>query len=90
MESLGEKYWRIFEEEGPIELEEFLRQVKGGEHGDISPQEVRDFLDEMLMTMLNNIQLKASEAPQYEAMREQVEQQTYDQIERLKSMYASE
>ncbi len=90
MERLEEKYWRIFQEEGPIDLEDYLRQLKAGEHGEISAKEINDFLDDMLQTMLGNIQLKASEAPHYEAMREQVEQETVARIERLKTLYGAD
>lgn len=89
MANLEDKYWRIFQEEGPLDLEDFLKQLKAGEHGDVSPKEIRDFLDDMLETMLGNIQLKATESPQYEGMREEVEQQTADRIARLKEIYGS-
>jgi len=89
VESLAEKYWALFYEEGPIELEEFLQQIKAGKHGDISPKEIDDFLDEMLATMLGNIQVKASESPEYEAMRADVEIQTEQRMARLKAEYGS-
>ena len=89
LESLKEKYWRIYEEEGPIELEAFLRQIKEGRHGAVSVREINDFLDEMLQTMLSNIQLKASESPAFEAMRPEVEQRTEEEIARLKARYGS-
>lgn len=89
METLEEKYWRIFQEEGPIDLEDFLKQLKAGDHGEISPKVIDDFLDDMLQTMLGNIQLKASEAPHYEAMREQIEQETEARMARLKQIYGT-
>lgn len=89
MERLTELYWEIFQEEGPIELEEFLKQLTEGKHGEYAPEEIGDFLDEMLETMLANIRIKASEAPHYEAMREQVEADTAEKIARLKEKYAA-
>lgn len=89
MERLTQRYWQVFEEEGPLELEEFLEQVRAGKHGEYSPREIGDFLDEVLGTMLANIQLKAGEAPAYESMREEIEARTEERIERLKEKYAS-
>lgn len=89
MERLTERYWQVFQDEGPIELEEFLEQVSEGKHGEFSPREIRDFLDEVLQTMLANIQLKASEGPAYESMRAEIEARTEERIQRLKEQYAA-
>lgn len=87
LETLEEKYWRVFQEEGPLELEEFLEQVKEGRHGPVTPEEIDAFLDDVLQTMLANIQLKATESPHFEAMRPEVEAQTEERIRRLKALY---
>lgn len=87
MQSLADKYWSTFEEEGPIELEAFLDQVAEGKHGEYSKEEILDFIDEMLGAMLHNIELKATEGPQYEAMREFAIRQTEEQMERLKQKF---
>jgi len=87
VEPLIDRYWNTFQEEGPIELEAFLDQVAEGKHGAYSKQEILDFIDEMLQTMLANIELKATEGPQYEAMREHAVRQTEEQMERLKAKY---
>lgn len=87
LETLEEKYWRVFHEEGPLELEEFLEQIKEGKHGQITAEEIDDFLDDMLQTMLANIQLKATESPHFEAMRPEVEARTEERIRRLKARY---
>ena len=88
MQRLSEIYWQLVQEEGPIELEVFLEQVSQGRHGTFTPQEIADFIDEMHQTMLANIQLKATEAPEYEAMRAEIEERTHEQIRRLKAKYA--
>lgn len=89
MQRLSEIYWQLVQEEGPIELEVFLEQVSQGKHGRFTPQEIGDFIDEMFQTMLANIQLKASEAPEYEAMRAEIEERTHQQIRQLKEKYAA-
>lgn len=89
MSSLNEIYWETFQEDGPIELEDFLDQVVAGKHGTFTRKEILDFIDEVLGTMLANIELKASEGPQYEAMRDEALLRTEEQMERLKEKYGS-
>ena len=89
MERLSEVYWQLVQEEGPIELEDFLEQVSQGRHGPFTPREIGDFIDEMHQTMLANIQLKATEAPEYEAMRAEIEERTNEEMRRLKAKYAA-
>lgn len=89
MERLTELYWEKVQEEGYLEVETFLEQVKNGEHGEVSVKEIDDFIDEMLATMLSNIQLKATEAPHLEIMRSDVEKQTEERMARLKAKYGS-
>lgn len=88
MDSLTDLYWTTFQEEGPIDLEAFLEQVAEGKHGEYGKKEILDFIDDILGTMLANIELKATEGPQYEAMREQAIRQTEEQMERLKEKYS--
>ncbi len=87
MQSLVDRYWSTFEEEGPIELEAFLEQVAEGKHGEYTKKEILDFIDEMLGAMLANIDLKATEGPQYEAMRDFAIRQTEEQMERLREKF---
>lgn len=89
MERLTELYWQLVQEEGPLELEEFLEQVASGKHGAFAPQEIARFLDETYRTMIANIELKASEAPDYESMREEIVAHTEERIQRLKERYAA-
>jgi len=90
MQPLVERYWSTFEEEGPIELEAFLDQVAAGKHGEYTRQDILDFIDEMHGAMLANIELKATEGPQYEAMREFAIRQTEEQMERLRRKFRSD
>ena len=89
MSRLSELYLELVQEEGPIELEPFLELIVKGEHGDFSPSEIDDFIDETLGAMIDNIRIKAGEAPHLEAMREDVEAETYPRMKELKEKYGS-
>lgn len=89
MTRLYEVYLEYVQEEGPIELEPFLEQVVQGKHGEFSPEEIDDFIDETLGAMIDNIRVKAGEAPHLEAMREDVENETFARMKQLKEKYGS-
>jgi len=89
MTRLYEVYLEYVQEEGPIELEPFLEQVVAGQHGEFSPEEIDDFIDEVLGAMIDNIRSKVDEAPYLEDMREEVEAETYARIKELKERYGS-
>ena len=89
MTRLYEVYLEYVQEEGPIELEPFLEQVVAGQHGEFSPEEIDDFIDEVLGAMIDNIRSKVDEAPHLEDMREEVEAETYARIKELKAKYGS-
>lgn len=89
MSRLSDLYYELVQDEGPIELEHFLKRVVSGEHGEFSPSEIDDFIDETLGAILDNIQLKASEAPHLEDMRAEVESETYARMKELKQKYGS-
>jgi len=84
---LSDLYYELVQDEGPIELEAFLERVARGEHGEFSPEEIEAFIDETLGMMIENIRVKASEAPYYEEMAAQVEAETYERIKTLKEKY---
>jgi hypothetical protein len=44
VDRLSEIYWELQTDEDPIGLEEFLHRAVGGEHGAVTPEEVRTFL----------------------------------------------
>lgn len=89
MSRLSDLYLEIVQDEGPIELEPFLEMVVSGKHGEFSPSEIDDFIDETLGAMIDNIRVKASEAPHLEDMRADVESETYAQMKELKAKYGS-
>jgi len=90
MSRLSDLYLELVQEEGPIELEAFLERIKQGQHGEFSPAEIEEFIDETLSAMIDNIRIKASEAPYLEEMREEVEAETYARIKRLKEKYVGQ
>lgn len=89
MSRLSDVYLELVMDEGPIELEPFLERVASGELGEFSPSEIDDFIDETLGAMIDNIRVKASEAPHLEEMRADVEAETYARIKELKEKYGS-
>jgi len=84
---LSDLYYELVQDEGPIELEAFLERVARGEHGEFSPEEIEAFIDETLGMMIENIRVKASEAPYYGEMAAQVEAEAYERIKALKEKY---
>lgn len=88
MSKLSDLYLELVQEEGPIELEAFLDRIKEGQHGEFSPAEIEAFIDETLGAIIDNIRIKAGEAPHLEQMREEVEAETYARMKRLKEKYA--
>jgi hypothetical protein len=78
--------WGLYEHwcmEEVISLREFVTRLKAGEFGVFHRDEVVDFLREIESNMLENIELKATEEPMLEDMKEQYMAETSQEIEDL-------
>lgn len=84
---LADLYW---EEHGfaGLSIEAFLDDVAAGRYGPVTPEEIRTFLFEMEAAILENIENKASEAPQLAAMVPALIQDTRERFRRLRERYA--
>lgn len=80
-------YWEAHGFEG-LDLELFLQQVHEGKYGSFERREIAAFLDSMEASMIENIEAKAAEAPQFAAMREEVIAQTEAKFAALRAKYA--
>jgi len=87
MSRLSDLYLELVQDEGPIELEAFLERIAQGQHGEFRPDEIEAFIDETLGAMIDNIRIKANEAPHLEEMRDEVEAETHERMKRLKEKY---
>lgn len=89
MKSLGELYWQEHGIEG-LDIEKFLAAVQAGTYGPYSQDQIRAFLIEMESSILQNIESKAGEAPQFALMKDEIVQQTVEQFIELRAKYAGE
>jgi hypothetical protein len=78
--------WGLYEHwcmEELISLREFVTRLKAGEFGAFSRDEVVGFLREIEASMLENIELKASENPMLEELKEERRAETSQEIDGL-------
>ena len=78
--------WGLYEHwcmEELISLREFVTRLKAGEFGAFSRDEVVGFLREIEASMLENIELKASENPMLEELKEERREETSQEIDEL-------
>lgn len=83
---MNERLWEIYEQLCLVEmrgLDEFVRQVKVGEYGDFSRDDVIAFLREIEANMLDNIQTKAMERGVYAEMADEVSEETQKMFDEL-------
>lgn len=86
VENLLEKYW---DESmgGQPDLDRFTRKLAAGDYGDVTPEHIAAFLQEVEMITINNIETKAAHGGPFAAMREQVIEETRSQVARLLKDY---
>lgn len=87
MISLTELYWQEHGFEG-LEFDAFLEDVVSGRFGAYSKEQVRQFLFEMENSILENIEAKSAEAPQFAMMKEEIFEQTVRQFRALRERFA--
>lgn len=87
MADLYELYWEQHGFEG-LDVEHFLQQVHEGKFGPFERRDVAAFLDKLEASMLENIENKASEAPHFAAMKDDVIARTVAQFAALRAKYA--
>jgi hypothetical protein len=81
-----DRLWGLYEHwcmEELISLREFVTRLKAGEFGAFKRDDVVGFLREIEASMLENIELKASESPMLEELREERMAETSQQIDEL-------
>lgn len=81
-----ERLWALYEHwcmEELINLRDFILRVKSGEFGSFSRDEVIALLREIEANILANIELKAMEDPELEALKEERMAETSQEIEAL-------
>lgn len=81
-----DRLWELYEHwcmEEVISLREFVTRLKAGEFGVFRRDDVVDFLREIESNMLENIELKATEEPMLEDMKEQYMAETSQEIDDL-------
>jgi hypothetical protein len=85
-ERIMDRLWALYEHwcmEELISLREFILRVKAGEFGPFSRDEVIALLREIEANILANIELKAMEDPELEALKEERMAETNQEIEAL-------
>ncbi|MCL6520755.1 MAG: hypothetical protein K6U79_00045 [Firmicutes bacterium] len=85
--SLDELYAELAMEE-PLDLEEFLERVAGGEWGSYTRAEIGDFLDEMEVRTAANIRLKAEEGGEWAHRAREAEEEAMERLSRLRARFA--
>jgi hypothetical protein len=81
-----ERLWELYEHwcmEELVSLRDFVRRLKGGEYGHFTRDEVVTFLQEIETNMLENIELKATEDPNLNALKDERIAETSQEIEEL-------
>lgn len=73
--------------EGYLPLEEFLDRVVAGELGDVTKDEIADFLQDIEQNTLNNIEAKLEENPELGHLREEKIAETEAKFARLREQY---
>lgn len=86
--TLLEKYW---DESmgGHPDLERFVRKLAAGDFGDVEPQDIAAFLQEVETITIANIEAKAEEGGPFAAMRDQVIDETRSQVAQLMKEYGA-
>lgn len=87
MHDLSEIYWREHGLEG-LQLEDFLDKVAGGAYGTFTAQDIKEFLLNMEHSILENIELKAGETPQFALMKDEIVAETIERFRLLRERYA--
>lgn len=84
---LSALYWEAHGPQG-IEVETFLEDVAKGLYGEFSREEIRTFLLNMETSILENIESKASEAPHFAALKDEIVQETVERFRRMRARFA--
>lgn len=88
VKSLLQAYWEAANEKGP-HLDQFVRRVQDGQLGDPpTAAELREFLEAVRDTIVDNIETKAAEGGPWAMMKDQVIADTHAEIDDLIARYA--
>lgn len=87
MERLSDLYWREHGFEG-LEIEQFLENVRTGTYGQFTREQIRHFLYSMEGAIIDNIETKAGEAPQFATMKDEIIDYTVARFQKLRADYA--
>jgi len=72
---------------GVVELEEFLKAVVSGKHGNFAPSVISAFLNQLEKKIIENMYLKLEERPEWSDSLEERIEEVHDWIEKLKKKY---
>lgn len=89
VQNLMEKYWEV-SMGGTPDLEGFVRRAAQGEFGDVSPADITAFLREVEAVTIANIETKAMEGGPFAMMRDQVIEETRQQVAALIAQYGED
>lgn len=86
VQELLDKYWEVSMGEMP-DLEGFVRRVAAGEFGDVAKTAITAFLREVEAITIANIEAKAAEGGVFAQMKEQIIEETREQVAALIAAY---
>lgn len=85
---LMQVYWDAHGFEG-IDLEAFLQDVQAGKFGTFTSAQIRHFLMTMEAQIIENIETKAAEAPQFQMVKDEMIDETAERFRLLRQQFAS-
>lgn len=85
-EQIMDTYWDLFTEE-QIDLEAFCTRLAAGEFGNYEPDDIEEFLREVELNILRNIETMLEANPQLAPLRDERVEETREMIDGLVKKY---